>query len=169
MVVLSIICGIILIIGGVCCIFTPAATLISAGYIMMILLLVFGIVGIVNVVRKEADPVTLVAAIPAIIIGIIAIFRPGSTLVFDGIMVYLFAAWFIVDGAVSIYVSVSARKTSSGWGLGVFLGILGIVLGILAIFNPMISVIGISLLIGFFLIQVGLDLIVMSTAVNSGE
>ena len=45
--VLFVILGVLLIIGGISCIFTPLATLLSAGYIIGILLLVFGIIGII--------------------------------------------------------------------------------------------------------------------------
>jgi len=38
-------------------------------------------------------------------------------------MAYLFAAWFVVQGVVSIYVSIKSRHENKGWVLGLILGI----------------------------------------------
>ncbi len=43
--VLNIILGILLVIGGFSCMFTPFATFLSAGYYIAILLLVYGVFG----------------------------------------------------------------------------------------------------------------------------
>ena len=46
--VLSIVFGILLVICGFACMFTPLATFLSTGYYLLILLLVYGIFGIVR-------------------------------------------------------------------------------------------------------------------------
>ena len=46
--VLNIILGILLVIGGFSCMFTPFATFLSAGYYIAILLLVYGVFGLVR-------------------------------------------------------------------------------------------------------------------------
>ena len=51
MVVLSIIAGVILTMGGIACLFSPGETFLATGYFIAILLLIFGIVGIINVIR----------------------------------------------------------------------------------------------------------------------
>ena len=167
MVVLSIIVGVLLIIGGCACMFNPGVTFLTSGYLIAILLLVYGIVGIINVIRKYAHPMELLMHIPAIIIGVIAIIRPGSTLVLDTMLVYFLAIWFIIQGIVSICVSVQARKTKIGWYWGVVLGILALLLGIYTCFHPMVSALAIGILIGFYLIDAGINMIVLATAVHS--
>ncbi len=169
MVVLSIIVGILLMMGGIACLFSPGATFLASGYVVAILLLIYGIVGIVNVVRKRAHPVMLIVDILAIIIGIIAIIKPGSTLAIDVLMTYLLAAWFVVQGGVSIFVSIKARSYQSGWVFGLILGIIGVLLGIYSFFNPMVSALAIGILIGIYLIEAGLSMIVLSTAVDENN
>ena len=165
-VILSIIMGVLLIVGGVICLFHPGATFLQTGYFLAIMLLAYGIVGIINVIRKRAHPIELLVAIPGIIIGIIAIIRPGTTLVLDAMMVYMVAAWFIIQGIVSIFLSIKAKDSRSGWVWGLILGILGLALGIYTFFHPMVSVLTIGFLVGFYLIEAGLDMIVLATVVE---
>lgn len=169
MVVLSIICGVLLMMGGISCLFQPAATFFQTGYFLVILLLVYGIIGIINVIKKKAHPLELIVDILAIIIGVIAIFRPGTTIVFDVIMAYLFAAWFVIQGVISIYVSIKVRKIKKGWYWSLILGILGALLGIYSFFHPMVSVMAIGILVGIYLIQAGLNMIVLATTVDAVE
>ena len=169
MTALSIVCGILLMITGISCMFRPASTFFNTGYFMVILFLVYGCIGIVNVVKKKAHPLNLVIDIPAVILGVIAIFRPGTSLLFDGFLIYLFATWFVLQGAVSLYVSYSSRDINSGWFWGAILGVLGIILGVYSYFHPMVSVVGIGILVGAYLMQTGLDMIVLAAADPSSD
>ena len=116
---------------------------------------------------RSAQAIELVVHIPAIIIGIIAFFRPGTTLAFDAVILYLVAAWFMAQGAVSIYVSIKAKPYKKGWYWGLILGILGLILGIYSFAHPMVSVFAIGMLIGIYLIETGLNMIVLATAIDS--
>ena len=169
MLVLSVIFGIILILGGISCLFSPAETFIAAGFIITILMLVYGIIGVVRVITKKSGPLELIPSILAIIIGIIAILRPGTTLVMDALMAYLFAAWFVVQGVVSIYVSIKSRHENKGWILALILGIIGTLLGIISLIQPLISALAIGILISVYLIEAGLSMIVLATAVNQNR
>ena len=169
MIVLSIICGIILVVAGFTCIFSPLGTFLASGYLVAILLLIYGIVGIVNVVKKKVHPAMLIVYILGIIVGIVSIFRPGAPLVIDAVMVYVFAAWFVVQGIISIYVSIVSRHDNRGWVFGLIIGIIGVLLGIFSFFNPMISAVAIGLLIGIYLIEAGISLMVFSTAVEAAD
>lgn len=166
MVVLSVILGVILIMGGISCLFSPGETFIAAGFVIMILLLVYGIVGVVRVIRKVSGPLELIPSILAIIIGIIAIFKPGTSLVIDSLMVILFAVWFIIQGITSIVVSIKMRKESKGWVLGLIIGIIGTILGIISLVNPIVSALAIGILVSIYLIEAGMSMIVLATAVN---
>ena len=167
MLILSVILGILLMFGGFRCLFHPAAAFLETGYFIAILLFVYGIIGIANVIRKRAQAIELIVHIPAIIIGIIAFFRPGTTLAFDAVILYLVAAWFMAQGAVSIYVSIKAKPYKKGWYWGLILGILGLILGIYSFAHPMVSVFAIGMLIGIYLIETGLNMIVLATAIDS--
>ena len=167
MVVLSIIVGVLLMMAGIACLFSPGATFLASGYVLAILMLIYGIVGIVNVIRKKAHPAMLVVDLLAVIIGVIAILKPGTTLAIDILMTYLVAAWFVIQGGISIYVSIKARAYQSGWVFGLILGIIGVLLGAYSFFNPMVSALAIGILIGIYLIEAGLSMIVLATAVES--
>ena len=167
--VLSYIMGAILIIGGIASLFNPENTFFATGYMMAILLLVYGIIGILNVILKKIRPIFLLSSIPATIIGIIAIIRPGTTIVFDAFMIYLFAAWFIIQGITTIIMSVQLRRQIRGWGYALAIGIISTIVGIYAFIYPAISVIAIGIMIGMFLIETGIDLIVLTAAVSAAE
>lgn len=167
--VLSYILGAILTIGGISCLFSPESTFFATGYMMAILLLVFGIFGIVGVILKRRMPISLLASIPATIIGIIAIIRPGTTLVFDAFMIYMFAAWFIIQGITTIIIAVQLRRQIRGWGFTLAIGIISTILGIYAFIYPAISVVAIGIQIGIFLIETGIDIIALTAAVSAAE
>ena len=152
--------------GGIACLFSPGMTFLNTGYVIAILLLIYGIVGIINVIKKRAHPVQLVVDILAIIVGVMAIFRPMNTLVIDAILAYLVSAWFVIQGGISIFVSIRAKAYRKNWYWGLILGIIGLIVGIYSFFHPMVSAITIGILIGIYLIQAGLNMIVLATAVD---
>ena len=67
--ILSIILGVILIAGGVFCMFTPLGTFLSAGYMIAIMLFIYGIFGVVRFFQKEAGALELISSILGIIVG----------------------------------------------------------------------------------------------------
>jgi len=169
MLILTVICGVILMLGGFSCLFHPAATFFETGYFMTILLLVYGIIGIVRVIQKKSHPLELIPSVLAVIFGIIAIFRPGTTLLMDGVMAYLFAAWFVIQGLISIYVSIKVKGIKKGWYWGLIIGIIALLLGIYSFFHPMVSAVTIGILVGIYLIETGLNMIILATAVTPDD
>jgi len=167
MVVLSIILGVLLIIGGISCMATPFATYLSTGYFVGIFMFVYGIAGLVRGFQKKAHALEIVVSVLAIIVGIISFVRPGTALVFDGVMLYVIAAWFVIQGIVSIVISFQMKSVSSGWFWGLIVGILGVILGIYSFAHPMVTALTAGLLIGFYFIESGIDLIVLAVAVDS--
>ena len=165
--VLCVILGIIMIIGGVSCFFTPIATMLSAGYLIGILLLVFGIFGIVKAITDKGGVLDWILSILAIIVGIVAVVRPGGTLVLDGVLLYLVAAFFLVEGIAQIVMAFRSRPVNSSWGLNLVAGILCMLVGICAIASPMFAAVTVGILIAFFFIGMGISLVALGTA--SGE
>ena len=155
--------------GGIACLFSPGVTFFAAGYVVMILLFIYGIAGIVQVIRKKSHAIMLIPSILALIIGIICIFFPGNNEGFYGFMVFLFGAWFVIQGIITIVVSIQSRGGGKGWIAGLIIGIIAVLLGIYSLCNPLFSVIAIGILVAIYLIQAGLSLIVMSTAVAQEE
>lgn len=167
MTVLTIILGVILIIGGICCIFTPFATFLAAGYIIGIMLFIYGIIALIRAIQTKGGAFAYITSILAIIVGFIAIFRPGGTLVIDSLILIFMAIWFLVQGVISLVMSIKNRKENPTWGLGVAAGIFGIVAGIICIINPYVQAFATGILIAIFLIECGFSLITFGSIFGS--
>ena len=165
--ILSIILGVILIAGGVFCMFTPLGTFLSAGYMIAIMLFIYGIFGVVRFFQKEAGALELISSILGIIVGVIAIVRPGGTLVIDNFVLNMVSAWLLVKGLIHIIVSIQGRNEIKGWGWGVAAGALSIVAGILSFLNPTITAMTVGILMGMIFMENGIDLIVLGTALGT--
>ena len=69
----------------------------------------------------------------AIIFALIAFFSPGATLLS---LVWVFAAYMLVDGVFGIVAAVRAASNNQRWGLLILEGILNILVGIVAFMMP---------------------------------
>lgn len=81
----------------------------------------------------------------AILFGVLALFWPGITLL---TLVYLFAAYALVDGLVAIIGGFQQRAESDRWWVTVLAGVVGVVAGVLAFVWPGITGLVLVLLIG---------------------
>lgn len=107
--------GIFSVIGAIYCIFYPGMTFLNSGWIAAVLLGVWGICSIFDFSRNRCKGnkskseavmgvLGLVAGIAAAVISVLAMFMPGIRLIFDIIMLCVFAGWLIVSGISSIAV-----------------------------------------------------------------
>jgi len=71
--------------------------------------------------------------IAAIIFGLFAFFLPGMTV---GALIFLFAAYALVDGVFSIIAAINRTDTSGHWGGMLLRGIFGILASIAALSLP---------------------------------
>ena len=165
--ILTIILGVLLIIGGVCCMFTPFATFLSAGMMIAMMMFIYGITGVVRFFQKDCGVLELISSILAIIVGVIAIIRPGSTLVLDSLVLNMVSAWLLVKGLINIIVSIQSKDEVKGWGWGVAAGVLSIIAGVLSFMHPMITALTVGVLMGLFFVENGIDLIVFGSALRS--
>jgi uncharacterized membrane protein HdeD (DUF308 family) len=69
----------------------------------------------------------------AIIFGLIALFLPGLALL---AFIYIFAAYALVDGVITVVTAISERGSLGRWGWVLFEGILGIIFGLIAFAYP---------------------------------
>lgn len=169
MTILSIILGVLLIITGFSCMATPLVTFLSTGYFFAILLLVYGFSGIVRFFQKLAGGLELAVSILAVVLGVVSLARPGQTLIFDGMVLYLIAAWLLVEGISTVVMSIQCRDIRKGWGWGVVAGILGIIAGIYSFAHPMLTAVTAGILIGFYFVQAGFNMIVVSAALSAAQ
>lgn len=167
--VLAIIVGVIITVGGAFCLFTPFATFLAAGYIIGIMLFIYGIITLIRSIQKRAGVLAYISSILAIFVGFLAVFRPGGTLVFDFLILIFIAIWFIVQGIASIYISIKRRNDLPGWGFGLATGIFGLAAGVLSFIFPQVEMFAVGILIGIFLIEAGLSLIAVGSIYGDGE
>jgi uncharacterized membrane protein HdeD (DUF308 family) len=100
--------------------------------------------------------VLLLRGILAILFGLAIWLMPGMTLV---ILVTIFGAYALVDGAMAIFLSFSSRNTDKDWGKHLIEGILGVIFGVLVLTWPELAVVTSSItilvLIAFWAISTG--------------
>ena len=166
MTILSIILGLIMIIGGVTCMASPLTTFVSTGYFVSVMLLLYAIAGIIRYTRKKADVLEIVLSVLAIILCVISLFLPGTTLVFNTMMIYMTAAWFLVQGVVTIVLAFKVRKEVDLWFLGLISGILGVIVGVYSFLHPAVLALSAGMLIGFHFIETGINTIVIGTIMD---
>ncbi len=169
MAILTILLGVLMIVGGVCSFFTPLATFLAAGYIIGIMLFVFGIFALIRAIQKKAGALAYITAFLAIIVGFLAVFRPGGTLAIDFMVLTFIAIWFLLQGITSLVLSIRHRDRIPAWGFGVLSGILGIAAGIISLIYPHAEMFAVGILIGMFLIESGIALITFGGLLGNNE
>jgi uncharacterized membrane protein HdeD (DUF308 family) len=86
----------------------------------------------------------ILRAVVAILFGILAIISPAFALLF---LVYLFAAYVLIDGIFSVVVALQERTAYSRWWILLLGGIAGIILGAVTFIWP-----GVTSLVLFYLV-----------------
>ena len=150
---------------GGSCLFTPLRTFLASGYALMVLLLVYGIAGIVKSIASKEYGVNFAFSIISVIAGLVMVFLPGLPLMADGMLIYIMAVWFILQGIMSIVLSVKLKGANGGkkWIWGLVLGILGIILGLYSLFHPILLALTTGILIGVYFIVSGINMIFLSS------
>lgn len=169
--IFTIILGVIMALCGVSCMCTPIMTFLEAGYFLVILLLVYGLAAIVRSVMQKEYGMPFFFGILSVILGVVIMAVPGLKLMTDGMLIYMMAAWFLVQGIVNILVSMKQKKAveGKGWIWTLILGILGVLLGIYSLVHPMLLAFTFGILVGIYFIESGVSLIAMAAAVPSEE
>lgn len=160
MTVLFIILGILMVMGGFSCIFTPLLTFMQTGYFVVILILAFGIIGIIRAIVEKRFGVNFVFSILSVILGIVMLAFPGSLLLAEGVMLIMTAIWFVLMGIVTVInaVTVTKKTGSKIWILQLIFGILALLVGVYSFFQPMLMALSLGTLVGIFFIETGFTL-----------
>ncbi|MBD5451565.1 MAG: hypothetical protein HDR25_02875 [Lachnospiraceae bacterium] len=169
--IVTIILGILMAICGISCICTPVMTFLEAGYFLVILLLVYGIAAIVKSVVQKVYGIPFIFGILSTILGLVIMVVPGLKLMTDGMLLYIMAVWFMVQGVVAIVMAFRQKKLaeSKGWIATLILGILGVLLGIYSVAHPFILAFTFGVLVGMYFIECGINMIVMAETISSEE
>jgi uncharacterized membrane protein HdeD (DUF308 family) len=113
--------------------------------------------------RAKADVIVLnwwmlaLRGVAAIAFGILAFIWPGITLLS---LVFLFGAYALVNGVLSLIAAFKAPKGTGNKGSLIFLGLLSIIAGLLTFFIPGITALGLVVLIAAWALVNGVTEIV---------
>lgn len=164
----ELIIGLVLIILGFFTFARPASALTGVVFVYGLLAVVTGIADIVFYVKMErrtgfGPAISLVTGILSSIAGILLLFNPGAG---RWAMVILFPLWFIMN-CISRLTHLPTIRITAGTGYYYFtliVNILGLLLGFAMIFNPLLSFLSVSYIIGFYLILIGIDHLVLAVS-----
>jgi uncharacterized membrane protein HdeD (DUF308 family) len=126
---------------------------------------VFSIVGVFGGTRSGTPRwLLLIEGVASVLTGLIAFFLPGLTAI---LLLYLIAAWAIVTGISEIVTAIRLRKEIAGeWALivgGAFSVLFGV---ILAVVGPVVGLISLLWLIGFYAVAFGILMLITAFSVR---
>jgi len=166
--VLTIILGAIMVICGFSCMCTPLMTFLEAGYLLVLLLLIYGVGAIIESFMEKKYGLPLLFGILSIILGIVIMVVPGLKLMTDGILVYIMAVWFLLQGVVNIFMAFKQKKIENkGWIWMLIFGILGVLVGIYSLVHPMVMAFTFAILVSFYFIECGVNMIAVACSVQT--
>ena len=157
---ISIILGVLLIVGGISCLGTPLLTFIDAGYFLVIMLLVHGIFGIISGIANKSYGLGFLFSILTLLFASVMLFVPGAMIVEGMILLGLMAAWFIIRGVISVYTSIKSKDENSMWVLLLIIGILDIIVGIFSFAHPVFLALTAGVILSVYFIFAGIDMII---------
>ena len=103
-----------------------------------------------------------ILAIIDLLIGLFFIIKPSSGIVVLG---YVVAFWFIIDAIERLIVVAHLRDFGTGYFIAsIILDVLPLILGVLLLINPVIAMMSVTWLIGFYLIVFGINAIMLAFA-----
>ena len=139
-------------------------TFLETGWFLMILLFVYGIMGIIKAVTQKEYKIQFLFSIISVILGAVILFVPGLRLMTDGMLIYLMAGWFLLQGIVDIFLSFRQKKRGEGkgWIWTMILGILGLLVGIYSFVHPLFAAFTIGILVGIYFIESGINMVVIA-------
>lgn len=168
--------GLLMVVGGVYCLFTPVTTFLTTGYIVGVIIFCDAIGNIVawfNAKKYvEISGWYLANAIISLIFGIIIMLSIGMQFAVDMFIVYAVAVWVIMTGISRISMAIRMKQlmnklpkifNNKKW-LGILLfGILMVLFGILCVFKPIVLSSVLGVLIAWFIIFAGASLITLGS------
>ncbi len=173
--VLTIILGVLVLIGGIVCLFMPGASFGALSVVIGVIVLLAGIALIANyAVNRKLKTVTgwdLFGGIITLLLGILLVFNTFANHVLDVIIVYLFGSGVLIAGIVRVVMSIRLRKLSSGkmWIWTLILGILVAILGVYFLFHPILAGLTIGYMVAFYVIICGVDMLAAGIAMRKAE
>ncbi len=171
--VLSIILGVLLIMGGFFLMLTPGATFASMSWVVGFLLLLSGVNSVIDffMSRKSGKKSGwgLIGGILLGLLGIAVLISPYNGLFTDVVLIFAFDFWLIIGGILRIIASVQLKKAgNASWGWVLAFAILSVVAGLYALFHIVASALAIGILVGVVVLISGFNLIAAASVAGAG-
>ena len=148
---------------GICAIVWPTITISALVFFFGVFSIIDGVAAIILGFRGEADGTVwwtmVVLGLLALAAGITAFAWPGPTLL---VLVTIIAVSALVRGTFEIYAAIALRKElDDEWILGLS-GAMSVIFGALILYHPAAGLIAITLLIGAYMIAIGVFAIALA-------
>lgn len=172
--VIGLISGVLLIAAGICTFVNPSGSLTWLVTFYGVLAIITGAADIIFYIRSSAligfaPMLSLVLGVLSVMAGTMLIVHPGAI---SMAVVLLLPLWFITH-CIARLVSICQRRYElkrAAFNLGIVMNVLGIVLGILMVVYPYISFVSAGVLVGTYLLLLGIDSILAAvTAWRAGQ
>lgn len=155
--------GITAILLGICAMVWPGVTLITLVWLFSAFTIVDGVAAIILGFRGEADGTVwwtmVILGVLAVAAGVIAFEYPGLTLI---VLATIIAVSALVRGVFEVYAAITLRKElDDEWILGLS-GAMSIIFGLLIMFRPGAGLIALTLLIGAYMLALGVFAIALA-------
>ncbi|MGN1003963.1 MAG: HdeD family acid-resistance protein [Oscillospiraceae bacterium] len=170
---LELIVGILLIILGIFTLVNPGSALTGVIIIYGLLAIVTGIADIVFYVKMErhtgfGPTVSLISGLLSVMAGVMLLVYPGAV---KWILALLVPIWFIAH-CISRLTHLNVIRITAGkfyYYFSLVINILGLILGFLMLFKPVVSLLSFGLIIGVYLILLGIDSIVTAVSKTGSQ
>lgn len=171
--VLMILLSILLIIGGVSCMATPADTFSMLGWLAGLAIIISGIATVFRYASgKEGRSVwELVGGIVGILFGGFIVVNAFAQFATNMVIAYAAALWLLIYGITGIVEAWDLRKLNkelpsefrtASWLVVMIMGVSTAVIGVVCIFQPMITIISVGFLIGLSILISGIKTLILS-------
>lgn len=171
--ILMILFGVLMIIGGISCFFTPIATFSSLGWLAGVSILVVGISAIVRYAagHEERSVWNLIGGICESLFGAFLVFNDFAQIATSFVLAYLASFCLLVYGACKIIMALRLRRLNQSlpdelrtatWLAVMVAGVVVALIGVICIVQPMVSAISIGWLIGFYVLTSGAETLVVA-------
>lgn len=169
---LSIILGVLMVIGGVFCVVDSAMTFAVLGWIIGFAAFIGGIGLICAYSRTHkygtASGWTLFGGIVSTAIGLFILFSGRALFFTDTVLAYMISFWTVIFGIGNIVVAFKMKqlrkdlpleKRGHIWLWALIIGILTTILGVYACIHPLVTIVTVGWLVGLSIIFTGIDTI----------
>ena len=170
---LELIIGILLILLGIFTLVSPGHALTGVIIIYGLLAVVTGIADIVFYVKMEqhtgfGPTVSLISGLLSVMAGVMLLVYPGAV---KWILALLVPIWFIAH-CISRLTHLNVIRITAGrfyYYFSLIINILGLILGFLMLFEPAVSLLSFGVIIGLYLILLGIDSIVTAVSKTGSQ